>query len=272
MLYDNITDAAAYLRTKTALVPTVGLILGSGLGALADAIEDPVEVPYSEIPHFPRSNVVGHKGSLVLGTLRGCPVAVMQGRYHYYEGHGAQAITFPIYVLGRLGVKTLIVTNACGGIRPDFRPGDLMLITDYINLLGINPLIGDNDDRLGPRFPDMTEAFSKRLRALAEQAAQEIGLAVQSGVYALFNGPSFETAAEIRALSILGADAVGMSTVPETVVANYLGMEVLGLACITNMATGLAREKHSHAEVLRIANESGARLCRWVEAILSGLA
>ena len=272
MLYDEITEAAAYLRTKTQLRPTVGLILGSGLGALADAVEDRVEVPYSEIPHFPRSNVAGHRGSLVLGTLCGCPTAVMQGRFHYYEGHGAQRITFPIYVLRRLGVQTLIVTNACGGICPELRPGDLMLITDYINLLGINPLIGDNDERLGPRFPDMTEAFSKRLRALAAQAAEAISLPCRSGVYAFYNGPSFETAAEIRAFSILGADAVGMSTVPETIVANYLGMEVLGLACITNMATGLAREKHSHAEVLRIANESGARLCRWVEAILSGLA
>lgn len=266
--YDEVMKAAAYIQSRTVLMPQTAIVLGSGLGAVADSLQDAVVIPYGDIPGFPHSALAGHADQLIIGRAGDSVVAAMQGRFHYYEGFTMKQLTFPIYVLKMLGAENLIVTNACGGINRSFQPGDLMLITDYINTLGSNSLIGDNDERFGPRFPDMSEPYSRDLRAKAEASAQRLGLSYQEGVYALFSGPCFESAAEIKALSVLGADAVGMSTVPETIAANYLGMKVLGIACITNMGTGIAKEKHTHEEVLRIAEEASVRLCAWLKDIL----
>lgn len=268
MFYDMAAQSAAYIQERIPQNPTLGIILGSGLGALVDIMEEKTVIPYGEIPHFPQSHVAGHAGNLVIGRIGNLVVAAMQGRFHFYEGFSMKEVAYPIYVMKLLGVRDLIVTNACGGINTAFRPGDLMLLTDYINMLGNNPLIGPNDERFGTRFPDMSEAYSRALIAKAERAAGELGLAYQKGVYAIFSGPCYETAAEIRAYAHLGADAIGMSTVPETIAANYLGMRVLGIACITNMATGIAKEKHTHEEVMRIAGESSERLCSWVRKII----
>lgn len=268
MFYEKVKESADYIMQRTSHRPTIGIILGSGLGSLVDAIENKEIIPYSEIPNFPQSHVAGHAGNLVLGNIGAQTVVAMQGRFHYYEGFDLKEVTYPQYVMQLMGVKDLIVTNACGAINQNFKPGDLVLISDYINLLGLNPLIGPNDERFGVRFPDVSEAFSKSLRAKAEQAAAHIGIANKEGVYAWFNGPCYETAAEIRAFAAMGADLVGMSTVPETIVANYLGMKVLGISCITNMATGIAKTKHTHEEVVRIANEASEKLCAWVKEIL----
>ena len=268
MLYERVKESAEYIRRRLPLQPTVAVILGSGLGALVDVMEEKIPVPYADIPHFPQSTVAGHAGNLVVGRIGTQVVAAMQGRFHYYEGFTMEDVAYPVYVMKLLGITGLIVTNACGGINRDLQPGDLMLIEDYINLLGCNPLIGPNDERFGPRFPDMTEPYSRRLMAKAERCAQELNFPLRKGVYALFSGPCFETAAEIRAYAALGADVVGMSTVPETIAANYLGMDVLGISCITNMATGIAEKKHSHTEVLRIANESSDKLCALVHKLL----
>lgn len=271
MFYDEVMKARDHILERTAIRPRVGIVLGSGLGQVADAMEDAAAIPYGEIPFFPHSNVVGHAARLVLGRIGGTDTACMQGRFHYYEGFSMKELVFPIFVLKSLGSEKLIVTNACGGINEGFTPGDLMLIEDHINLTGLNPLIGENDERFGPRFPDMTEAYDRGLIALAEKVGAEQGIPLQRGVYALFTGPCFETAAEIRALRTLGADAVGMSTVPEVIAANYLGMRVLGVACITNMATGIAKEKHSHERVLAAAEKSGESLGRLVTELVSRL-
>ena len=268
MFYDLVEESAAYVRQRLPLLPSMGVILGSGLGGLVDIMEEKTVIPYGEIPHFPKSHVAGHAGNLVVGRIGDTVTAAMQGRFHYYEGFTMKEVTYPIYVFRLLGVKNLIITNACGGINPSFAPGDLMLLTDYINMLGANPLIGENDERFGVRFPDMSEAYSKALIVRAEHAADAMGLSYQKGVYAIFPGPCYETAAEIQAYARLGADAIGMSTVPETIAANYLGMQVLGIACVTNMATGIAKEKHTHEAVMRIANESSEKLCRWVKRII----
>ena len=268
MRYEQVLESAAYIRSVTAQQPTLGIILGSGLGALVDMMEDKTVIPYGDIPHFPQSTVPGHAGNLVVGRIGSTTVAAMQGRFHYYEGFTMDQITYPLYVMKLLGITGLIVTNACGGVNRSFTPGDLMLITDYISFMAPNPLIGHNDERFGPRFPDMTEAYSRRLMAKADETAASLGFSLQRGVYALFSGPCFETAAEIRAFAALGADAVGMSTVPETIVANYLGMEVLGISCITNMATGIAEKKHSHEAVIRIANEASTKLCALVQQMV----
>lgn len=264
MFYEKVKESAEYIMERTSQKPAIGIILGSGLGALVDVIENREVIPYKEIPNFPQSSVAGHAGNLVFGKIGEETVVVMQGRFHYYEGFAMKEVTYPLYVMQLLGVKNLIVTNACGGINRSFRPGDLMLITDYINLLGNNPLIGENDERFGVRFPDMTEAYSPALRRKAGEIAGKLGIEYKEGVYALFSGPCYETAAEIRAFACLGADAVGMSTVPETIAANYLGMRVLGIACITNMATGIATEKHTHEQVVKVANEASRKLCDWV--------
>jgi purine-nucleoside phosphorylase len=269
--YEHAVQSAQYIQSRCALVPETGLILGSGLGALSEGMKDAVTIPYSAIPWFPKSSLAGHADCLILGTLEGRPAVVMSGRFHYYEGFTMKEVAYPVYVLKLLGVKNLIITNSCGGINPDFKPGDLMLIRDFINTVADNSLIGENDERFGPRFPDMSEPYDNQLCRLAEACADAEGIACREGVYALFSGPCYETAAEIRALHVLGADAVGMSTVPETIAANYLGMRVLGICCITNLATGLAREKHTHEEVLRIAGESSARMCRWIRRILPQL-
>lgn len=270
MFYEKVKESAQFIQGRTSLRPTTGIILGSGLGSLVDMMGERTVIPYTEIPNFPRSHVAGHAGNLVIGRIGQEIIAAMQGRFHYYEGFTMKEVTYPIYVMKLLGIENLIVTNACGGINRDFTPGDLMLLTDYINMLGNNSLIGENDERFGVRFPDMSEAYSKELMHKAECTADRLELPYKKGVYAIFSGPCYETAAEIRAYERLGADAIGMSTVPETIAANYLGMKVLGIACITNMATGIAKTKHSHEEVVRIANESSEKLCSWVRELLLG--
>ena len=271
MFYDEVMQAVRYIKDRIGCRPQTALILGSGLGAIADQLEAPAFLPYAEIPGFPKSDVQGHAARLVFGRLKGRPVAVMQGRFHYYEGLSMRQLSFPVYVLKQLGVKNLIVTNACGGINSTFCPGDLMLITDHINFSGSNPLIGPNDERFGPRFPDMTRVYDSGLSDLARQAAASLSIPLQEGVYAFFPGPCYETAAEIRAFRVLGADAVGMSTVPEATVARYLDMKVLGITCITNMATGIAAVPHSHEAVLARANASSQTFCRLLERILSDM-
>ena len=268
MFYEKVKESAQFIQGRTSLRPTTGIILGSGLGSLVDIMEERAVIPYTEIPNFPRSHVAGHAGNLVIGRIGQEIIAAMQGRFHYYEGFTMKEVTYPIYVMKLLGIENLIVTNACGGINRDFEPGDLMILTDYINMLGNNSLIGENDERFGVRFPDMSEAYAKELIRKAEKTAEKLGISCKKGVYAIFSGPCYETAAEIRAYERFGADAIGMSTVPETIAANYLGMRVLGIACITNMATGIAKTKHSHEEVMRIAGESSEKLCSWVRQLL----
>mgnify|MGYP003610602883 CR=1 FL=1 len=270
-LFEKLEETVAYVRQRTVMRPTVGVILGSGLGQLVDRMTDAVAIDYRELPHFPAPTVAGHAGRLVVGRINGVVVMAMQGRFHYYEGHDMRTIAVPTAFMQRFGVRTLIVSNSAGGINRDFVPGDLMLITDHINLVGNNPLIGLNDERLGPRFPDMTEPYSMRLIALAETAAAELGTTLRHGVYAGLSGPCYETAAEIRYLQLIGADAVGMSTVPEVIVARYLGMEVLGISCVTNMATGISKVKHAHEDVVRTANEASARFCAVVVATIGKL-
>ncbi len=266
--YEQVQQAAGYIRERTDLCPQTAIILGSGLGGLAERIQDAEIIPYREIPGFPASHVAGHAARLVFGRIGERELVAMQGRFHYYEGFSMRELCLPVYVLRELGVKNLVVTNACGGVNSAFAPGDLMLIADHINLIGKNPLIGPNDERFGPRFPDMSDAYDPALRAFARRTAEELGIPLREGVYAFFSGPCFETAAEIRAYKALGADAVGMSTVPEVIAARYLGMKVLGLSCITNMATGIAEKKHSHQEVLATAAAAGESFCALAEAIL----
>ena len=232
----------------------IGVILGSGLGDYAEALEDAVKLPYSEIPGFPRSTVAGHAGMWCCGTLYGKRVVMMQGRFHYYEGYGMKDVTLPVRVMQKIGVKTLIVTNAAGGVNLGYHPGELMVIGDMFSMTAQNPLIGPNLDAFGPRFPDMSCVFDKELRALAHECANEQGFALREGVYAQMTGPTYETPAEIRMLRTLGADAVGMSTVPEVIVARHGGMRVLGISCITNMAAGILDQPLNHAEVTETAN------------------
>ena len=260
----QIDAAVTYLRQKYYRAPEIGVILGSGLGDFGSGMKESVVIPYSEIPHFPVSSVVGHSGKLLLGSVESLSLAVMSGRVHYYEGYSMEQVVFPARVLGRLGVKTLIVTNAAGGIHRDFKPGDLMVITDHINLMGANPLHGPNLDELGVRFPDMSEAYEKPLRGLALRAAESVGIRLQQGVYIAVAGPSYETPAEIEMFRRCGADAVGMSTVPEVIAAGHMGMRVLGISCITNMAAGVLPQKLHHAEVL----ETTARVQREFVSLL----
>jgi len=253
MTAGSIKEAADYIRSKTDLKPEIGLILGSGLGILANLIENAVSIAYEDIPHFPTSTVEGHEGELLLGTIQGRPVVMMKGRFHMYEGYGPQVTAFPVRVMKALGVAGLLVTNAAGGVNTSFKPGDLMLLSDHLNLTAKSPLIGPNDDTLGVRFPDMSEAYSRRLREVAKTAAANQAFAFKEGVYAGLLGPSYETPSEIRMLRTLGADAVGMSTVSETIVARHAGIEVLGISCITNMAAGILDQPLSHSEVMETA-------------------
>lgn len=269
--FDEVNVSAQYIAEHSSTSPEIGVILGSGLGGLVESMDGKETIPYRDIPHFPVSSVSGHAGNLVFGRLSGRPIVVMQGRFHFYEGFSMREVAYPIYVMKQLGVKALIVTNACGGINTEFEPGDLMLLTDFINSAGSNPLIGENDERFGPRFPDMSEPYAKALITQAEAAADRLGISYRHGVYAIHQGPYYETAAEIRMYKALGADAVGMSTVPETIAANYLGIRTLGISCITNMATGLRTGKHSHEEVLKIANEAGERLSLWIRTLIPEL-
>jgi len=264
-----IERAANYLKGKFPNTPQIGLILGSGLGVLAEEIEDAVKIPYEEIPEFPVSTVEGHAGRLVWGKLQGAIVLAMQGRFHYYEGYSFDKVTFPIRVMKALGVQQLIVTNAAGGVNEDFQPGDLMIISDHINNMGNNPLIGPNDPELGVRFPDMTEAYSKRLRKLARNVAETLNIKIREGVYVGNTGPSYETPAEIRMLRALGGDAVGMSTVPEVIVARHAQIEVLGISCISNMAAGILDESLTHEEVIETTNKVQAQFLRLVKAIVA---
>lgn len=245
-----IAEAAAYIQSKSSIKPEVGLILGSGLGVLAELIEDGVNIAYQDILHFPVSTVEGHEGELLLGTIQGRPVVMMKGRFHMYEGYGPELTAFPVRVMKELGVSSLLVTNAAGGVNTSYQAGDLMLISDHLNMTGKNPLIGPNDAALGVRFPDLSEAYSRRLRALAKDTAATQGFNVQEGVYAGLLGPNYETPAEIRMLRTLGADAVGMSTVSEVIVARHAGIEVLGISCISNMAAGILDQPLSHDEVM----------------------
>lgn len=255
-LPERVSQSVAAIREATGdFEPGFALILGSGLGTLADEIEDAIVVEYSHIPHFPTSTVPGHAGRLVLGTLEGKKVAAMQGRFHYYEGYSMQQVTFPVYVLHALGCRSLVVTNACGGLNPEYRAGDLMLITDHINILP-NPLIGPNHEEHGPRFPDMSQAYDAEYRSLALEVARQLGIRVQQGVYLAISGPSYSTPAELQMLITLGSDTVGMSTIPEVIVANYLGMRVLGISCVTDMALPDQLEPLTHQQVMKIANET----------------
>lgn len=267
-LFDRATEAAEFLRSRISSSPKVALVLGSGLGGIAALVDDSAIVPYEEIPNFPRSTVEGHSGRLVVGYLRGIPLAIMQGRVHAYEGYAPEQVTFPMRVLGRMGISTVIVTNAAGGIRRDLRQGDLVLISDHINLTGSNPLVGRNDVRLGARFFDMTEAYSLRLRTLAENVADKAGFSIPQGVYICVSGPSYETPAEIKAFRTMGADLVGMSTVHEVIVARHMGMEVLGISCVTNMAAGVLHEKIDHAEVMDTGRRVQERLGNLITALL----
>jgi purine-nucleoside phosphorylase len=261
-IFARAEEAAAAIRERIAVKPRVAIVLGSGLGSFAKRIEQPVAIPYPEIPHFPRPTVEGHSGRLVVGTVAGTPVAVMQGRVHAYEGYTPEEVTFPVRVLSRLGITTLVVTNAAGGVRLDLRQGQLVLLSDHINFTGRNPVAGPNDERLGPRFFDMTDAYSKRLRRLAHSAAE-----IAEGVYLCVPGPSFETPAEIKAFRGWGADLVGMSTVHEVIVARHMGIEVLGISCVTNMAAGILEQPINHQEVM----ETGARVQAQLSALLVAL-
>jgi purine-nucleoside phosphorylase len=268
-LFDRIEEAATVIGGALPETPRVGIILGSGLSHLADLVDSPTILPYSTIPHFPRPSVEGHAGNLISGQLGGTPVVMLQGRVHFYEGHDLEAVTFPTRVLARLGVSTLILTAATGGINPDYRKGDIVCLSDHINGLGVNPLRGPNDERLGKRFPDMTEVYARRLQALAREAADGLGIPLKSGVYMALPGPSYETPAEIRMLRTLGADVVGMSTGPEAIVARHAGMEVLAFAMVTNAAAGVTGATIDHAEVLAVADNAGRRLGRIIAGVVA---
>ncbi len=268
--YDAVSEAADWIRARGA-APEVAIVLGSGLGDFAATLQQPATAPYGDIPNWPASAVVGHAGQLVTGTLGGRGVAALSGRVHYYEGHDLRTVTFAVRVLGLLGVRTLVLTNAAGGINLDFKPGTLMVIDDHLNLMGSNPLVGPNDDRFGPRFPDMSEVYSRRLRDLAAGAARQLGQSVAHGVYAALHGPSYETPAEIRYLRTIGADAVGMSTVPEAIVGRQMGMEILGISCITNMAAGVLPQPLVHDEVMAVARRVKGEFSALLEAIVERL-
>jgi len=277
--YDQVAEAADFLKSHLgSLAPAVGIVLGSGLGAAAEAVANPAIVPYGEIPHFPQSTVEGHSGRIVAGRLNDAPIVIMQGRVHFYEGYSPLQVTFPMRVLGALGLRAVVLTNAAGGIHADYRIGQLVLLADHINQMGWNPLNGPNEPRFavrpgaGLRFFDMTEAYSKALRTLAKEAAREEGFSLEEGVYLATPGPSFETPAEIRAFRSLGATLVGMSTVPETLVARHMGMEVLGISCVTNLAAGLGSTPLSHEEVYETGRQVEKRLARLLEHLAPKIA
>ncbi|RYM05075.1 purine-nucleoside phosphorylase [Sporolactobacillus sp. THM7-7] len=254
MHVNQTEEVVKAIREQTEQAPEIGLILGSGLGGIAEDISEAVRIPYPSLPYFPEPTVQGHKGQFVIGRLEGVPVIAMQGRYHYYEGHSLRQVAFPVGVMKALGIKRLIVTNAAGGINASFKPGDLMLIRDHINLIGTSPLIGPNDENDGPRFPDMSSVYDPGLIDVARRSADRFGISVREGIYLATHGPQYETPAEIRMMRTLGADAVGMSTVPEVIKASHVGLKVLGISCITNFASGILDQPLSHAEVIETAN------------------
>ena len=267
----EIQDALEYVEWRTQLRPKIAVVLGSGLGAFADELQEPCEIAYSDIPAWPMSTAVGHAGKLVIGKLGNLELAVMSGRFHLYEGLTPAQVAFGVRVLGSLGVRGLVLTNAAGGINTTLGRGGLVLISDHINLQGCNPLMGANDDQLGPRFPDMSEAYNRCYRETAHKVAQELGIPLTEGVYAAVMGPSYETPAEIRYLRIIGADVVGMSTVPEVIVANHMGMRVLGISCVTNMAAGILPQKINHEEVLETGRMVRDTLVTFLKALLPRL-
>jgi purine-nucleoside phosphorylase len=269
--YDRAREAADVLSARVSPVPEIAVILGSGLGAFTSSLGGAVTVPYGELPHWPASRVTGHAGLLVAGSCRDRRVLALSGRAHFYEGHDLATVTFATRVLGLLGIKTLVVTNAAGGINTQFAPGALMLIDDHINLLGTNPLIGPNDEKFGRRFPDMSDVYSRRLREIAAEAARATGLRLEHGVYVAVTGPSYETPAEIRAFRALGADAVGMSTVPEAIVARHMGIEVLGISCISNMAAGILPQSLTEEEVIEVTGRVRGEFIALLEGIVERL-
>ena len=269
--YDHVKEAADAVRSRVAEVPQVGIVLGSGLGEFAKSLTDAVTMPYGTLPHWPVSRVIGHEGTLVTGKSAGRRVVALAGRCHAYEGHDMATVTFAMRVLGMLGVKTVILTNAAGGVNTGFSQGALMVIDDHINLMAANPLVGANDERFGPRFPDMTEIYSARLRAVADRAGKAINLLLPHGIYVAVLGPSYETPAEIRYLRTIGADAVGMSTVPEAIVARHMKMEVLGISCITNMAAGVLPHPLDHDEVMATARRIRGQFIALLEGIIGQL-
>jgi purine-nucleoside phosphorylase len=267
-MFDRVEEAAAAIRSRCGVLPQTAIVLGSGLGDFADTLGESVATPYEALPHWPASTVVGHAGRLVVGTVAGKRIAALAGRVHFYEGHDLATVAFATRVMGRLGVKQIILTNAAGGINTAFSQGALMILDDHINMLGSNPLVGLNDDHVGTRFPDMSEVYSRRLRTLAGEVALSRGVAVTHGVYVAVHGPSYETPAEIRYFRTIGADAVGMSTVPEAIAARHMGMEVLGISCITNMAAGVLPQPLVHDEVMETARRVRGSFIALLEGII----
>jgi len=271
-LYDRASEAARYVLAKAqGRTPRAAVVLGSGLGGVADAIKDPVEIPYNEIPHFVTSTVQGHAGKLIIGSCDGVDVALMRGRLHYYEGYSMEEVTLPVRVFSVMGIQTLVLTNAAGGTASHLTPGSLMVITDHINMMGENPLRGANDDRFGPRFPDLTAVYAPAYVEAAHEVARELGVVLSEGVYMALRGPSYETPAEIRMMRKLGADAVGMSTVPEAIVARHCGMKVLAISCITNVAAGLAASVINHTEVMEVGERAGKQLAELIVKLIPRL-
>ncbi len=267
-MIEKINETVLYLERKIMYRPKLAIILGSGLNEIEKLLNNKTIVDYEDIPNFPVSTVEGHKGRFVIGTINGKEILLMQGRFHYYEGYSMDEVTYPIYVLKSFGIKNIIVTNAAGGINQKFSVGDFMIIEDHINHFGTSPLIGKNDSDIGPRFVDLTEPYSNNLIEVAERAASELSIPYQKGVYIGVSGPCYETKAEIRYYEKIGADAVGMSTVPEVIVANYLKLNVLGISFISNMGTGIAQTKHSHENVLKTAEENMGKLTNWLQEII----
>lgn len=264
-------EAVEYIKSKIKDEPKVGLILGSGLGVLADEVESPIKLLYSEIPHFPVSTVEGHTGQLVIGKVHGVTVVVMQGRFHFYEGYSLEEVTFPVRVMKEIGVRNLIVTNAAGAVNPSFKPGDLMNIRDHVNNMNVNPLIGPNHSGLGARFPDMSVPYSNRLRELAKRTAKHLKIELKEGIYVSNTGPSYETPAEVRMIRKLGGDAVGMSTVPEVIVARHAGICVLGISCISNMAAGILDQPLTHNEVIETTEKVKGDFLKLVKKIVKNI-
>lgn len=272
MNMEQVQNSVTYIQGKVTTTPKVGLILGSGLGVLVEEILEATSISYQDIPDFPVSTVEGHAGSLVFGKLNGVDVVAMSGRFHYYEGYDMKKVTFPVRVMKALGVETLVVTNAAGGVNTEYKPGDLMIISDHINFTGDHPLIGKNDASVGPRFLDMTQAYCPKLRTLAKEVGKELNIQLQEGVYVAMSGPTYETPAEVRMVRILGGDAVGMSTVPEVIVARHSGMSVLGISCISNMAAGILDQPLHHDEVIETTQQVKVQFLSFVKEIVRKMA
>jgi purine-nucleoside phosphorylase len=270
-LSDLTTETIAFIRSKTALKPEIALVLGSGLGGLGDSLEDQLIIPYADLPHFVKSTAPGHKGRLIIGRLGGKTLLCMQGRFHYYEGYSMADITYPVRVMAALGIKTLILTNASGGLKKEIDPGDILLISDHINFMGTNPLIGPNADDFGPRFNDMTNTYTPYLQELARKSAAKLGITLREGIYVGFTGPSYETPAEVCMAQAFGGSAVGMSTVPEAIVARHCGLDVLGLSCVTNPAAGILDKPIDENEVIEAANAAGEKFIRLLVEIIKGI-